>query len=246
MDHVIVFTGTDFRRIMFEYTSYYDEARTQLSLGKDAPSGRPIERFGRVIVEPIVGGLHHCCSRIQFPVATRVWISVRAGHGLGFDLDFVVTDEAGDFDQRIGRTNVTEIPAMDARDGFPLRGILHIDASAYDILQARTERREAGRNFVEDVDGLPRGIAWANDFVPAVGRGRTADENARPDALGATVAGERLPDAARVDVHPVGTAGHRHGLVDAWQLREMVAQVPGSREVGRLAILIAAIAADAP
>ena len=35
------------------------EARTHLSLGKDAPISRPIERFGRIIAEPVVGGLHH-------------------------------------------------------------------------------------------------------------------------------------------------------------------------------------------
>ena len=38
---------------------YYNEARAHLSLAKDAPISRPIERFGRVIAEPMVGGLHH-------------------------------------------------------------------------------------------------------------------------------------------------------------------------------------------
>jgi hypothetical protein len=30
-----------------KYASYYNEARTRLSLYKDAPISRPIERFGR-------------------------------------------------------------------------------------------------------------------------------------------------------------------------------------------------------
>jgi len=35
------------------------EVRTHLSLGKDAPCTRPIERFGDIIAQPILGGLHH-------------------------------------------------------------------------------------------------------------------------------------------------------------------------------------------
>jgi hypothetical protein len=62
--HVIVFGETHLRRIMSMYASYYNEARTHLSFGKDAPISRPIERFGRVIAEPIVGSLHHRYARI--------------------------------------------------------------------------------------------------------------------------------------------------------------------------------------
>ena len=43
---------------------HLNEARTHLSLGKDAPISRPIERFGRVIAEPLVGGPHHRYARI--------------------------------------------------------------------------------------------------------------------------------------------------------------------------------------
>ena len=64
IDHVIVFGETHLRRIMSMYASYYNETRTHLSLGKDAPISRPIERFGRVIAEPMVGGLHHRYARI--------------------------------------------------------------------------------------------------------------------------------------------------------------------------------------
>jgi transposase InsO family protein len=64
VDHVIVFGETHLRRIMSMYAGYYNEARTHLSLRKDAPIGRPVERFGRIIVEPMVGGLHYRYARI--------------------------------------------------------------------------------------------------------------------------------------------------------------------------------------
>ena len=63
LDHVIVLGESHLRRTVSKYASYYNEARTHLSLAKDAPISRPIERFGRVIVEPMVGGLHHRYAR---------------------------------------------------------------------------------------------------------------------------------------------------------------------------------------
>jgi hypothetical protein len=52
------------QRILSKYASYYNEVRTHLSLGKDAPCTRPIERFGDIIAQPILGGLHHRYARI--------------------------------------------------------------------------------------------------------------------------------------------------------------------------------------
>jgi Integrase core domain len=63
-DHLIVFNEGHLRRILSEYASYYNEVRTHLSLGKDAPCTRPIERFGHIIAQPILGGLHHRYARI--------------------------------------------------------------------------------------------------------------------------------------------------------------------------------------
>src|SRR5262245_33520587 len=63
-DHVIVFNEDHLRRILSKYASYYNEVRTHLSLGKDAPCTRPIERFGDIIALPILGGLHHRYARI--------------------------------------------------------------------------------------------------------------------------------------------------------------------------------------
>ena len=63
-DHVIVFNEAHLRRLLSKYASYYNEVRTHLSLEKDAPCRRPIERFGDIIAQPILGGLHHRYARI--------------------------------------------------------------------------------------------------------------------------------------------------------------------------------------
>jgi len=63
-DRVIVFNEDHLRRILSNYASYYNEVRTHLSLDKDAPCTRPIERFGDIIAQPILGGLHHRYARI--------------------------------------------------------------------------------------------------------------------------------------------------------------------------------------
>jgi len=64
VDHTIVLGETHLRRTMSAYATYYNKARTHLSLGKDAPISRSIEEFGRIIAEPMVGGLHHRYARI--------------------------------------------------------------------------------------------------------------------------------------------------------------------------------------
>ena len=64
IDHVIILGEAHRRRIMSRYASYYNQARTHLSLGKDAPISRPVQSFGRIITEPMVAGLHHRYARI--------------------------------------------------------------------------------------------------------------------------------------------------------------------------------------
>ena len=63
-DHLIAFNADHLRRILAKYAIYYNEMRTDVSLGKDAPYTRPIERFGDVVAHPILGGLHHRYARI--------------------------------------------------------------------------------------------------------------------------------------------------------------------------------------
>jgi hypothetical protein len=64
LDHVIVFGEAHLRRILRAYMSYYNDARTHLSLGKDARIHRPMQRFGGIISAPKLGSLYHQYCRI--------------------------------------------------------------------------------------------------------------------------------------------------------------------------------------
>ena len=65
LDHVIVFGEASLRRTLSSYFSYYHQTRPHLSLDKDAPEPRPIQRpeLGPVVAVPEVGGLHHRYER---------------------------------------------------------------------------------------------------------------------------------------------------------------------------------------
>src|SRR5205809_5225404 len=65
LDHVLVLSERHLRRILTRYFVYYHRARTHLSLEKDAPDMRPIQRpeVGAIVVTPEVGGLHHRYAR---------------------------------------------------------------------------------------------------------------------------------------------------------------------------------------
>jgi hypothetical protein len=52
------------RGILTLYSLYYNETRTHLGLGKDAPLRRSVQRSGTIIVTPILSGLHHRYARI--------------------------------------------------------------------------------------------------------------------------------------------------------------------------------------
>ena len=68
LDHVVVLNERHLRRILASYLAYYHRSRTHLSLGKDAPDGRPVQPSvpedrrvpaGRRIASPLrtAGGL---------------------------------------------------------------------------------------------------------------------------------------------------------------------------------------------
>jgi putative transposase len=61
LDHVLILGDRHLRRILTRYFAYYHRARTHLSLDKDAPDPRPIQRpgVGPIMAIPEVGGLHH-------------------------------------------------------------------------------------------------------------------------------------------------------------------------------------------
>ena len=64
LDHVLIFGEQHLRRVLTSYSLYYNEARTHLGLGKDAPLRRAVQRSGTIAVTPILSGLHHRYARI--------------------------------------------------------------------------------------------------------------------------------------------------------------------------------------
>jgi transposase InsO family protein len=65
LDHVIVLNEAHLMRILTAYFAYYHEARTHLSLDRNAPVPRQVEHpsEGKVIAIPQIGGLHHRYTR---------------------------------------------------------------------------------------------------------------------------------------------------------------------------------------
>jgi transposase InsO family protein len=63
LDQILVFGEQHLRRILTSYASYYNESRTHLSLDKDAPLGRAVQRHGSIGATPILSGLHHHYAR---------------------------------------------------------------------------------------------------------------------------------------------------------------------------------------
>jgi transposase InsO family protein len=64
LDRMLIFGEAHLRQILTLYASYYNESRTHLSLHKDAPLGRAVERYGNIVATPILSGLHHRYARI--------------------------------------------------------------------------------------------------------------------------------------------------------------------------------------
>jgi len=64
VDHFIVLGETHLRHILRAYARYYNEIRTHLSLDKDAPVSRPVQRTGIIRSHALPGGLHHHYVRV--------------------------------------------------------------------------------------------------------------------------------------------------------------------------------------
>jgi transposase InsO family protein len=64
LDHVVVLGERHVRHLLSLYVTYYNEARTHLSLDKDAPIPREVQGVGRIVAKPHLGGLHHQYVRI--------------------------------------------------------------------------------------------------------------------------------------------------------------------------------------
>jgi len=65
LDHIIVLDAESLRRQISLFLKYYHQSRTHLSLKKDAPEPRPVQKAdaGRIVAIPQVGGLHHLYER---------------------------------------------------------------------------------------------------------------------------------------------------------------------------------------
>lgn len=61
LDHVILLSEAHLIRILTEYIDYYHTARPHQSLDHNAPIPRSVQpsEQGRVVAEPVLGGLHH-------------------------------------------------------------------------------------------------------------------------------------------------------------------------------------------
>jgi transposase InsO family protein len=64
LDRVLIFGEAHLRQILSSYAAYYNQVRTHLALGKDAPAGRAVQRSGAIVAIPILSGLHHHYVRI--------------------------------------------------------------------------------------------------------------------------------------------------------------------------------------
>jgi hypothetical protein len=64
LDHVVVFGERLLRHLLRSYASYYNAARTHLSVNKDAPMPRTVHAVGRIVPTPFLGGLHHLYVRV--------------------------------------------------------------------------------------------------------------------------------------------------------------------------------------
>ena len=60
----LIFGEAHLRRILSLYAIYYNVSRTHLSLHKDAPLHRAIQRSGTFVAVLVLGGLHHRYARI--------------------------------------------------------------------------------------------------------------------------------------------------------------------------------------
>jgi hypothetical protein len=64
LDRMLIFGAVSLRQILTLCASCYNETRTHLSLHKDTPLGRAVQRYGNIAATPVLSGLHHRYARI--------------------------------------------------------------------------------------------------------------------------------------------------------------------------------------
>jgi hypothetical protein len=70
LDHVVVLGERHLRHLLASYQRYYNEARTHLSLGKDAPASREVQAIGRVLPNRSWAGCIINTCEFEFPTRT--------------------------------------------------------------------------------------------------------------------------------------------------------------------------------
>ena len=64
-DHIIPLGERHLRRVLLEYTAYYNATRSHQTLDQETPEGpREARAFGPVRSEAVLGGLHHRYERV--------------------------------------------------------------------------------------------------------------------------------------------------------------------------------------
>ena len=65
LDHMVILNEKHLYDVLHEYIfEYYNVSRTHMSLDKDSPVHRPIQKDGKIVSKTILGGLHHVYSRV--------------------------------------------------------------------------------------------------------------------------------------------------------------------------------------
>src|SRR5215469_800551 len=63
LDHLIIFSEANLRRVLSAYVTYYNRWRPHRSLGQAAPCGElmplPRQACPKIAAQPVLGGLHH-------------------------------------------------------------------------------------------------------------------------------------------------------------------------------------------
>jgi transposase InsO family protein len=62
-DHILIFGERHLLRVLSLSSTYYNQTRTHLGLGKDTPL-RAVQRTGIIVATPVLSGLHHRYARI--------------------------------------------------------------------------------------------------------------------------------------------------------------------------------------
>jgi hypothetical protein len=58
LDHVIVINENHLRKLLKEYSHYYNYQRIHLGLNKDSPEYRPVHVIGKIERVPVANGIH--------------------------------------------------------------------------------------------------------------------------------------------------------------------------------------------